>query len=205
MKVKTEEQRKVDTYFATKEQLDTIRSDMTLLKWEVLSKANKLGKEIWGKSFTVLRLSKDMGLPYTTTKRCLALDNATPKSWELMRRKKISAFKLAMVCQLKSKRFQDEIVDVVIKDNLSTCQIKAFKPKNIQDINTWRHEKAVEKGYSRKESAFLAIRNWISRGMVFMLLPISSVGPKHKEEVLEKLSVLHTKLGVYLEKNGKAM
>jgi len=67
-------------YFSTKKELDIIRGDETLLKWKILSKAYKLGKQIWGKKFTVVKLSEDMDLPYTTTKRCLSLDNATPKS-----------------------------------------------------------------------------------------------------------------------------
>lgn len=189
-------------YFATKEELDIVRDNETLLKWEVLSKANKLGKRIWGKKFTTKRLSIDMGLPYTTTKRCLALDNATKKSWELLKQRKITAFKLAMVCQLKTNQYQDDIVQIVIKDNLSTYQIKGLKPKSIKDVNEWRHKKAVEKGYSRQDSAFRQLNNWINRGLLFMMMPISSVGPKHKEEILDNLRLLELKIGKYLKKHG---
>ena len=201
--MKTTDDKKIDAYFKSKEEIDAIRSDMTLLKWEVLSKANKLGKDIWGKKFTILKLSKDMGIPFTTVQRCLALDRATAKSWELIKRKKISSFKVAMVCQLKSHKLQDEIIAVAIKDNLSTCQLKKFRPKNIQDINTWRHESAVKKGYSRQESAYRNLNTWIQRGFIFLLMPISAIGPKYKEEILDKLVKLHSKLGAYLKKNGR--
>ncbi len=191
-----------EKYFASKDELDIIRDNETLLKWEVLSRANKLGKEIWDKKFTMRKLSEDMGLPYTTTKRCLSLDNATKKSWELLRDKKISAFKLAMVCQLKSNQFQDEIVKAVIEDNLSTTKIKSFNPKNILDVNKWRHQKAVEKGYSRQSSAYYNFKNWINRGSIFILMPISSVGDKNKDDIISRLKTLKLKIDRYIKKNG---
>lgn len=189
-------------YFASKAELDIIRDNTTLLKWEVLSKAYEIGKEIWGKEFTVKKLSDDMGLPYTTTKRCLSLDNATPKSWELLQKKKISAFKLAMVCQSKRNGFQDEIVEAIIKDNLSTSQIKAFRPNSIKDVNKWRHMKAVANGYSAQESALRNFKTWIDRGTIFMLMPIKSVGKDNKEEVLDSLKLLKLKIDRYIKKHG---
>ena len=196
-------EKKKQKYFKSKEELDEIRSNMTLLKWQVLSKAYKLGKEIWKSRFTVQQLAKDMDMPYTTVKRCLALDRATAKSWELLRKKKISAFKLAMICQLKSKTFQDDIVDIVIKDNLSTHQIKGLKINNIKDVNNWRQEKAVEKGYSRKDSAYVNFNRWISRGQTFLLMPLSAVGTKREKEILDKLKLLRAKLDRYIKKYDK--
>jgi len=198
---KVEREKLTKEYFATKEELDIVRNNETLLKWEILSKANKLGKQIWGRKFTTQQLSIDMDLPYTTTKRCLSLDNATPESWELLRKKKISAFKLAMVCQLKAQRFQNEVVKVVIKDNMSTYKIKAFNPKSIKDVNKWRHENAVKEGYSRQDSAFRNMKTWTDRGKVFMLMPISSVGDKNKDVIIEELKLLQFKIERYLEIN----
>jgi len=189
-------------YFASKNEIDIIRDNETLLKWEVLSKANKLGKQLWGSKFTIKKLSEDMGLPYTTTKRCLSLDNASKKSWELLKSKKISAFKLAMVCQLKSKSFQDEIVGAVIEDNLSTTKIKSFNPRNIKDINKWRHQKAIEKGYSRESSAYNNFKNWINRGSIFMIMSISSIGDKNKKNIIAQLKTLKLKIERYIKKNG---
>jgi len=192
-------------YFKSKKELDIIRSNTTLLKWNILTEANKIGKQLWGKEFTIRKLSQDMGLPYTTTKRCLALDRATKRSWRLLKEDKISAFKLAMVCQLKSKTFQDEIVDAVIKDNLSTYQIKNFKARNIKDVNRWRHKMAIQKQYSRVDSAFRSFNNWIQRGNYFLLLPISSVGDKNKNKIIKDLKKLNKKIEVYLKNNGKNM
>ncbi|KKN69331.1 hypothetical protein LCGC14_0441900 [marine sediment metagenome] len=189
-------------YFASKKDIDAICDSTTLLKWEILSKANKLGKQLWGIQFTLKRLSVDMGLPYTTTKRCLSLDNATPESWQLLKDKKISAFKLAMVCLLKSKVFQNEIVAAVIEDNMSTYKIKAFNPKNIADVNKWRHQKAAEAGYSRQDSAARNMRSWISRGIIFMLMPIKSFGEKNKDDMIECLKVLQLKIENYIKKYG---
>jgi len=188
-------------YFKSKEEIDAILHNVTLLKWRALTKANKLGKEIWGKEFTVKRLAHDMGVSYSTTKRCLALDNATPKSWELLRAKKISSFKLAMICQLKRSAFQDDIVKAVIDGNMSTCQIKSFNPNSIGDVNKWRHKKAVEKGYSREDAAFRQLNIWVDRGYLFMLMPISSIGTKRKKEMIDKLKLLRLKLDRYIKAN----
>lgn len=196
----TEKQELKEKYFKTKEELDAIRSDMTLLKWEILSRAYKLGKKIWGQRFSVQRLSKDMELPYTTTKRCLALDNATKKSWERLQKGEISAFKLAMICLLKNKTYQDEIVDAVIEDNIPTHKIKAFKARSIKDVNKWRHERAVETGYARKDAAHRAVHLWIQRGKRMMLLPWSSMPTAKHKEIKTELESLQRAINKFLEK-----
>ena len=112
---KREKGAKVKKYLEYKNNLDIIRSNLTLLEWEVLSKANKAGQDIWGKNFMVSKLATDMNMSYAKVKRCLALDKATEKSWQLLKSKKITAFKLAVVCQSESKRPQDDIIKEVIK------------------------------------------------------------------------------------------
>lgn len=108
------------SYFNNKIELDKLRDNITLKKWKILSKAYKQGKKIWGSRFTRERLAIDMDTPYTTTLRCLSLDRANKRSWKLVKEEKLSVFKLAMICQSKSITYQDEIVDMVIEDNLST-------------------------------------------------------------------------------------
>lgn len=186
-------------YFDSKIALDELRDNATLLNWEILSKAYSMGKQLWGEKFSVKQLSNDMEMPYSTVQRCLALDRATEKNWHLVRQGKISAFKLAMVCQLKARTFQDEIVAEIIDKNLSTYQLKSFSPKNLTDIKKWKHKKAVEKGYTRQESAYRALNAWICRGMMFLLMPISSVGKK-KEVIMKDLKKLKIKLDKYIEK-----
>lgn len=188
-------------YFENKVSLDTVRDDATLNKWSLLSENKKLGKKIWGREFTLVRLAKDMEMPFSTVQRCISLDKATPRTWKLIKEGKISAFKAAMVLQLKNKSFQKQIIDAVIKGNMSTYQIKSFKPNSIADVNLWRHAKAVEKEYSSKDAAFRSFNLWIGRGAMFMLLPISSVGPTHKDEIVTGLRLLHKRIGTYLDVN----
>jgi len=95
-------------YFASKKELNILHDNITLLKWEVLSKANKIGKELWGGQFTPTKLATDMGLSYATTKQCLSLDEATDKNWKLVRNKKISVCELAMICQANSNKNQNK-------------------------------------------------------------------------------------------------
>jgi len=85
---------KTKKYFENKNSLDVIRSNIILLKWEVLVKANKRGKDIWGKSFTLARLAKDMELDTLDVKRCLSLSKATEADWKLLKHKKITILKL---------------------------------------------------------------------------------------------------------------
>lgn len=198
-------QKKIDAYFATKKELDVIRDEATLAKWKVLSVAYKLGKEIWGNKFSVSQLAKDMGLPYTTTKRCLALDKATPKSLALMNAKKISAFKLAMICMTRDNHFQDEMVEEVILGNLSTYDIKHFKPKKLKDIKNWEKSQAARMENRRKTKAYNIFNSWIDKGYLLLLTPISSVSKEKQKILITNLKRLHKKIGAYIKKNNQVV
>ena len=106
-------------YFSNKEELDKLRDNITLHRWKILSKNYNLGKRIWGTAFSKLRLSEDMDIPNTTVCRCLALDKINERNWALNKEGKISVFKLAMIASLKNHQFQDQIVDIVIRDRKS--------------------------------------------------------------------------------------
>jgi hypothetical protein len=159
-----------DKYDIIKIQLDNLRSEETINKWKLLSEAYKIGKEIWGNEFSVKKLSEDMNLPYTTTKRCLSLDKATPKTWTLIRKGKISAFKAAQVCMTKNNKLQDETIDLIVKENYSTCKIKSWNIQSKEDLVFLRQQKAVEDGFSRKESAYRSLHNWIEKGKLLLLI-----------------------------------
>lgn len=186
-------------YFKSKEELDIIRHNATLAKWKVLSNAYKLGKKIWGRNFTKQRLAFDMDMPMTTTLRCLALDKANSKSLRLLRAKKISAFKLAMICQLKSKTYQDEIVNMTIKDNLSTYKIKTLKINKLSDINKERHRLAIEEGYSRQSSAAENFQRWIERGKLFLILKEKALTKTKYVKIKKELKDLNEKIGRYIK------
>lgn len=185
-------------YFKSKEELDIIRHNTTLAKWKILSSAYKLGKKIWGARFTKQRLAFDMDVPQTTVLRCLALNRANKKSLRLLKANKISAFKLAMICQLKSITYHDEIVDLVIKDNLSTYKIKSLKINKLSDINKERHRLAVEIGYSRQSSAAENFQRWINRGKLFLILKEKALSKTKYIEIKKELKDLNKRINLYL-------
>jgi len=174
-------------YFSNKEELDKLRDNITLHRWKILSKNYNLGKRIWGTAFSKLRLSEDMDIPNTTVCRCLALDKINERNWALNKEGKISVFKLAMIASLKNHQFQDQIVDIVISDKLSTCAIKEFRINNVRDMNEVRHRLAVDKGYSRKDSAYVNFRTWIDRGDRFLKMGKSNLPDAKVKEIETEL------------------
>lgn len=186
-------------YRKCKQRLDLLRDDITLKRWKILSEAYKLGKKIWGNGFTVQRLAEDMEIPYTTCKRCLALDRCNKRTWKLIKEKKISVFKVAMICSEKNKTYQDEIVDAVIEDGLSTYDISSLKIDGIKDVNKERHRLAVEKGYSRQDSAAYNLDVWIDRGHQFLLLDKEQLPQSKIISIKKKLLDLSEKIKKYAE------
>ena len=186
------------TYFASKEELDILRDNITLEKWKVLSKAYKMGKKIWGTNFNKVKLANDMDMPFTTVLRCLSLDRCNKRTWRLIREKKISVFKVAQVCMSKNKIFQDKVIDMIIKDNLSTYQISSLRVGDIEDINKERHRLAVEKGYSREDSAYSNFSNWIGRGKLFLLINPEKLPEKKLKDIKDGLEDLDKRIKNYL-------
>ncbi len=187
-------------YFKSKEQLDKLRDNITLKRWKILSEAYKIGKEIWGSKFTKAKLSDDMEMPVTTVLRCLALDKANKKSWDLVNEGKISVFKLAMICYTKSQTYQDEIVNLVIEDNLSTYQITELKIKNLKDINKERHRIACEQGYSREFTAYSGFCRWLDRGRLFLLMKKEHLPDNKISELEKRLLELNKNIERYIKK-----
>jgi len=146
-----------------KKQFFKVDTDETIKKWEILSKAYKLGKQIHGNGYSVFRLSDDFDIPYTTVKRVLSLNRATKKTWDLINKGEISAFKVAQICMTKNKKYQDEIVKMVIKDKLSTVQVKDLRIDKRGDIKEARLNAALEKGFSRKDVAYRSLKSTLDR------------------------------------------
>lgn len=186
-------------YNIQKKLLDNLRSNATLEKWKILSKAYRLGKQIWGSSFTRERLAHDMDMPMTTVLRCLALDRANPRTLKLMKSGKITAFKVAQICYSKSKAFQDEIVDMVINGNISTYNIKTIKVNSLSDISKEKHRLACERGYSRAGSAYHNFNNWMIRGKLFMLMDQKHLPEKKLDELIRDLRKLQLMINIYLK------
>ena len=196
--MKNNKERWKKQYFAKKKELDLINHEATLQKWKILSSAFVCGKKIWGKQMTVQRLADDFEIPYTTANRCLALDKANKRNLALMKKGKISSFRLAMICLLKNNEHQDEIVDIVMEDNLSTYNIKHLNFSNMGDINKARHRLAVEQGYSRKSSAYDNFSNWIDRGKIFMLMDRENLPEDKIADVETKLKELNNMINKYI-------
>lgn len=186
-------------YKEQKALLENIRSNATLEKWKILSKAYKMGKILYGRSFTRDRLAYDMDIPMTTTLRCLALDRANKRTWKLIKDKKISAYKVAQICQTKSQTQQDLIVDFVIENNVSTCKIKGLNINGVADISKEKHKLACQNGYSRKGSAYNHFSNCIDRCKLFILMDRKYL-PKDKIPALKKgLTNLQKEIDTFLE------
>jgi len=186
-------------YKKEKEKLDEIRSDATIKKWKILSNAYKIGKQIWGNHFTRQRLAFDMEIPLSTVLRCLALDKANKRTWSLINEGKISAFKVAQICQSKNNHYQDEVVDMVIENNVSTYNIRKIKIKCLSDINKERHRLACERGYSRKSSAYENFNHWIMRGQLFMMMNKEYLPKSKIKELNESLKELKIKIDNYIK------
>lgn len=196
----TSNKSKLETsYFRHKKQLDEIRDNITLRRWKILSLAYKKGKNIWGSSFTRQKLAFDMDMSLTTVLRCLSLDKANKRSWKLVNEKKLSIFKLAMICFSKNADFQDEIVKMVIEDNLSTYKITQLKINNIKDVNKERQRLACENGYSRKDSAYSNFSNTIDRIKIFLLMDKKHLPENKIKDIEKKLIKLNKDINNYLE------
>ena len=120
----------VKEYKALREEFIKTNHNQTLLKWKILSKAYKLGLEIKKGKYSISTLCLDFELPYTTVKRILSLDKANYETWKKINEGKISSFKAAQVLMSYDTLQQDKIIDKVIKENLSTYQIKMLRMKD---------------------------------------------------------------------------
>ena len=189
-------------YFQCKEQLDIIRSNETLAKWKALSKAYSLGKRIYGSGFTRQRLAFDMEIPMTTTLRCLALDRANKKTWRLINSGKISAFKVAYICQTKSITFQDEIINLVIKENYSIYRIKQLRINNLKDIDKEKLRLEMEPKFSKKGHAARSFEIWIEKGKLLLLINEKALSKEKYTEIKEELRGLSKRIERYCSNDG---
>jgi len=196
-----DKQTKEKQYFHQKELLNAIRDDITLKRWKILSKAYKLGKQVWGTKFTRQRLAIDMEMSITTVLRCLSLDRANKRTWKLIKEKKLSAFKAAQICMSKCKTYQDEIVDMVIEENLSTYQITSIKINDFEDISKEKHRLACAAGYSRKSSAYNSLINWVNRGKLFLMMSQDYLPKDKLPEIKTNLKALADKIKDYIDGN----
>jgi hypothetical protein len=178
-------------------QKDFIKIDdnETIKKWKILSKAYKIGKEIYGQDFSVLKLSQHFDIPYTTTKRVLSLDKTNERTWSLIKKGKISAFKVAQICMTKNIKYQDQIIDFVIAEDLSTVQIKRLRiTENGLNVKEARLENAIKNGFTRKSTAYKSLRDTSKRMMKLLDIDKNNLPESKISDIIEILDELQSKL-----------
>jgi hypothetical protein len=186
-------------YNKLKEQYDSMRHSETIKKYILLSKAQTIARKLYGRSYSVSRLSLDFEIPYTTVKRCLALERANKNTWRLIREGKITSFKVAQALSTKSRHFQDELIDLIIKKNLSTYEIRKVKIHDEKDIRIARQKIAINRGYSRESSAYYSFDRAIKRMSDFLTIDKSFL-PKDKLPTIKlKLIKLEEEINSFIK------
>ena len=179
-------QQLLKAYNKLKLDLDKDRHSETLRKYKILSKAYKLGIQIYGKnSFSVMKLALDFDIPYTTCKRILSLNKANNKTWKLINEGKITSFKVAQVLLKKNHFYQDEAIKLVIDENLSTYQIYSLKIGSLDDIKKERLRISVENGFARASIAYYSFNHTLERLEQLLILDKKFL-PKDKIPLLNK-------------------
>lgn len=187
-------------YNGLKKQFIIVDDNETIGKWKILSKAYKLGKDIYGQKFSVVKLSYDFDIPYTTCKRVLSLDKTNKRTWNLIHEGKISAFKVAQICMSRNIKYQDQLVDLIIKKRFSTTDIKNIRmTKDGLDVKTARLEKAVKEGYSRKSSAFKGLKDTVYRMIKLLDIPVDEFSETNFSEMISLLDELQVKTNKKIE------
>jgi len=187
-------------YEVLKDNMDQERDSETLKKYKILSEAYKIGKKLNRFGFTVNELASDFDIPYTTTKRVLSLDRATKKTWSLIKSGKISVFKVAMICSTKNYLFQEQVVDIVIKDKLSTYDIKKMKIRDIKDLNKFRLKKAISVLYTRKSIANQSFLHGMGRALMLLSMDYSNFSVRSTEIAVKKVMSLREKCDEFINK-----
>lgn len=148
----------IKEYKNLKKEFIKVKHDQTLHKWKILSRAYKLGKQIQKEKYSINVLCKDFEVPRTTVKRILSLDKANDKTWEKINTEKISSFKAAQVLMSYDTLLQDKIIDKVIKNDLSTYQIKMIRME----------DKITFSDTSRKHRNFQKFQSHIKKTNLFL-------------------------------------
>lgn len=193
-----------EKYTQLLKQFNQVEDSETLRKYKILKEMYSTGKEIYGQKFSLARLSDDLDIPYTTVKRIMSLSKANFNTWKKIKDGKISVFRVAYILSTKDVTYQDEIIDMCIEKGLSTYDIKKMRIKDYKDVDKARLQVAVEKGFSRKDSAFQSFSHTINR--LDLLLDLNKEDlPEGRLPLLnKKLGSLNKKITKFIENlNGK--
>lgn len=180
----------LDEYELLKNKYNTIDTDETLKKYRILSKAYKIGKKIYGIHYSISAMAIHFDIPYETCRRIMSLERANKKMWSLIKEGKLSAFKAAQICLTINENVRDKIVDAVVKDNLSTYQIKRLDRPNKGQVNEERLKISIERGFSTQDAAYRSIRDTVKRMNHLLDLKKENFSERRLPEIITMLEEL---------------
>lgn len=201
LKIKQKESFKL-RYNKLKHRLDALHGNETILKFKILNEAFKVGQQIYGRYFSIAKLSIDMEVPYTTVKRVMSLGKASPYAWRMIRTSKIGAHKVAQILMSISREKQDDIIRLAIKDNLSTHQIKKIRLYD-GDVKKFKLQTAIEKGFAGKWNATHAIVSTAERLYKLLDIDVSSYPVDKKVQIEVALKNVKNKIESFISKVNK--
>ena len=187
-------------YNKLKEEYSKVLHDETLKKFYILNKALDIGYKIYGKSkFSMDRLATEFDIPYTTVYRILSLRRANEITWKLIKSRKLSSFKATQILLTKNNRLQNQIVKAVINDNLSTTDIAEYsKVTTLQEFKKIRLDRAIDKGFARKDTAYLSFIHYISQMSKMLDLKKDNLPEDKIPEIAMKLIILKNKIDSFI-------
>ena len=158
----------------------------TLRKFKILNEAFNIGRKLKGIDYNLITLSIDFEVPYSTCRRVLSLRKANKNTWKLINKGKITSFKAAMVLLQKNVTYQDELIDMVIKENLSTYDIKNLKDGSLKEVNDNRLKIAVDRGFARKHSAYACLCRYLERVDAFSVIDVQNLPKTKYDEIKDR-------------------
>lgn len=189
-----------EKYLELLKQYSSIDDSQTLAKYKILKEAYSLGIQLYGNSYTQSRLSDELDVPYTTVKRIMSLSKANKLTWKKIKQKKISVFRVAYILSTKDVTYQDEIIDMCIEKGLSTYDIKKMRINDYKDVEKARLQIAVEKGFARKDTAYLSLKRSIDRLYTLLDLSKEDLPEKKLVQINQKLINLKNKIDKFITK-----
>ncbi len=153
-----------EEYENLKKKMEFARSKFTIENFRILNRAYEIGKNLYGNNlFGYKQLAKDFKMGSTTVSRIMNLKKANKRTWKLIEQGKLGSHKVALILARRSRHFQNEVVDMVIKYNLSTKEITKIKTDDLDVLNDERRRIATERGFSQRQNAFRSIEAVLTR------------------------------------------
>jgi len=185
-------------YNKLKEDYHNLIDSETLRKYHILSKAEKLSRKIYGIKYSLDRLCNDFDVPRTTAKRILSLNKANKTTWDLIKQKKISAFRVAYILSTKDTTYQDEIIKMAMEKDMSTYDIKQLRIKDYKDVEKSRLQLAIDRGFSRRFEADYKLMQGILRLNTLLELKQEDITEKNRIKIKNLLIKLNKKIEEYV-------